>query len=63
LIALRICSVSCVAEEKAKGQGQGDHFGKNERIWNAIEKVCLKDPNLFIDYYTNSILAIASESG
>ncbi len=51
-----------VAEEKAKGQGQGDHFGKNERIWNAIEKVCLKDPNLFIDYYTNSILAIASES-
>lgn len=51
-----------VAEEKASGQGQGDHFGKNERIWNAIEKVCLKDPNLFIDYYTNSILAIASES-
>ncbi|MFZ4827598.1 MAG: phytanoyl-CoA dioxygenase family protein [Phototrophicaceae bacterium] len=51
-----------VAEEKAKGQGQGDHFGKNERIWNAIEKVCLKDPNLFIDYYTNSVLAIASES-
>jgi ectoine hydroxylase-related dioxygenase (phytanoyl-CoA dioxygenase family) len=51
-----------VAEEKAAGLGQGDHFGQNERIWNSIQKACLKDPDLFIDYYGNPILAIACEA-
>jgi ectoine hydroxylase-related dioxygenase (phytanoyl-CoA dioxygenase family) len=51
-----------VAEEKASGLGQGDHFGQNERIWNSIQKACLKDPDLFIDYYGNPILAIACEA-
>ena len=51
-----------VSEERASGQGQGDHFGNNERIWNAIQKVCLKDPEAFIDYYSNSILALACEA-
>jgi ectoine hydroxylase-related dioxygenase (phytanoyl-CoA dioxygenase family) len=51
-----------VAEEKAAGLGQGDHFGENERIWNSIQKACLKDPDLFIDYYGNPILAIACEA-
>jgi ectoine hydroxylase-related dioxygenase (phytanoyl-CoA dioxygenase family) len=51
-----------VAEEKAAGLGQGDHFGENERIWNSIQKACLKDPELFIDYYGNPILAIACEA-
>ena len=51
-----------VANEKASGQGQGDHFGKNERIWNAIQKACVADPELFIDYYGNPILAIACEA-
>jgi len=51
-----------VADEKASGQGQGDHFGKNERIWNSIQKTCLRAPELFIDYYGSSILAIACEA-
>ena len=51
-----------VAEEKASGQGQGDHFGSNERIWNSIQKTCVKDPDLFIDYYGNPILAVACEA-
>lgn len=51
-----------VAAERASGQGQGDHFGNNERIWNAIQKVCVKDPELFIDYYANSLLALACEA-
>lgn len=51
-----------VAAEKASGQGQGDHFGKNERIWNAIQKACVADPELFIDYYGNPILTIACEA-
>jgi ectoine hydroxylase-related dioxygenase (phytanoyl-CoA dioxygenase family) len=51
-----------VAEEKASGQGKGDHFGTNERIWNSIQKACLKDPDAFIDYYKNPILALACEA-
>ena len=51
-----------VAEERAAGLGQGDHFGQNERIWNSIQKACLKDPDLFIDYYGNPILTIACEA-
>jgi ectoine hydroxylase-related dioxygenase (phytanoyl-CoA dioxygenase family) len=51
-----------VASEQASGHGKGDHFGKNERIWNVIQKACLADPELFIEYYSNPILAIACEA-
>lgn len=51
-----------VAQEKASGQGQGDHFGKNERIWNSIQKACVANPELFIDYYSNPLLAVACEA-
>ena len=51
-----------VAEEKASGQGQGDHFGSNERVWNSIQKVCLKDPEAFIDYYSNPLIGIVCEA-
>ena len=51
-----------IAEEKASGQGQGDHFGDNERIWNSFQKACIKDPELFIDYYSNPILALACQA-
>lgn len=51
-----------VAEERASGQGQGDHFGSNERIWNALEKACLKDPDRFIDYYGSPVLAMVCEA-
>ena len=44
-----------VAAEKASGQGQGDHFGKNERIWNAIQKACVDNPELFVEYYSNPL--------
>jgi len=48
-----------VADERKAGLGGGDHFGSNERIWNSLQKVCLRDPDLFIDYYGNPILAMA----
>lgn len=48
-----------IAEEKAKNSGKGDHFGNNERIWNAIQKTCEKDPQAFVDYYSNPLLALA----
>ena len=51
-----------IAEEKAAGHGEGDHFGNNERIWNSIQKACIKDPDLFIDYYGNPLMALAAQA-
>lgn len=48
--------------EKATHSG-GDHFAKNganDRIWNALEKLCLADPALFARYYANDMIALAS---
>lgn len=51
-----------VAQEKSLNQNKGDHFGDNERIWNSLQKTCLIDPELFLDYYGNPILSIACEA-
>lgn len=48
-----------IAQEKAAGGGEGDHFGNNERVWNSLQKACLYDPDLFIDYYKQPIMALA----
>lgn len=43
--------------------GQGDHFGKpgeNSRVWNALEKLAVREPEAFVDYYSNHVLAAAS---
>lgn len=50
-----------VAEEKAAGGERGDHFGKpgaNDRIWNALEKLAVADPEAFVDYYENDMVAL-----
>lgn len=51
-----------VDTESASGQIVGDHFGDNERIWNSMQKVAIADPDLFVEYYGNSILRLASEA-
>lgn len=54
-----------IAEQNAAGQAAGDHFAKpgaNDRIWNALEKLCLRDPSVFAAYYGNSTLALISEA-
>jgi ectoine hydroxylase-related dioxygenase (phytanoyl-CoA dioxygenase family) len=51
--------------QHATGAGGGDHFAKpgaNDRVWNALEKHCLKDPEGFALYYGNLCLARASEA-
>ncbi|KOV99119.1 phytanoyl-CoA dioxygenase [Streptomyces sp. NRRL B-1140] len=50
-----------VAEQRASGSAAGDHFaapGANDRVWNALEKTALYDPEAFADYYANDILAL-----
>ncbi len=51
-----------VAAERAGGVGKGDHFGRNERIWNSTQKACVLAPDLFIDYYGNPIMALVCEA-
>ncbi len=43
----------------------GDHFagqGANKRLWNALEKSALEDPQVFIDYYQNPLLGAVAEA-
>lgn len=52
-----------IAAEKAAGGAHGDHFAKpgaNDRIWNALEKLAVDDPQTFVDYYANDLLALVS---
>jgi len=47
------------------GKASGDHFAKagvNGRIWNALQKSALLNPEAFIDYYKNPLLLLASEA-
>ncbi len=54
-----------IREQHETKTGGGDHFAKpgaNDRIWNALEKLCLRDPELFAKYYSNEIVALVSEA-
>lgn len=54
-----------IAAEKASGKAAADHFAKpgaNDRVWNALEKLALRDPQAFADYYSNDAIAMASEA-
>lgn len=54
-----------IEDERAAGGTTGDHFaaaGANSRVWNALEKVAVRDPEAFVDYYANDILALVSDA-
>ena len=54
-----------IAEEKASAEGKGDHFaasGANDRVWNSLQKHCLRDPEGFVAYYGNLPIAAAAEA-
>jgi ectoine hydroxylase-related dioxygenase (phytanoyl-CoA dioxygenase family) len=56
---------SMIAEQKAASVSSGDHFAKpgaNERIWGALDKLALRAPDVFADYYANDALALVSEA-
>jgi len=47
-----------ITAERAAGGTVGDHFaaaGQNDRIWNALEKLALRAPEVFADYYANDL--------
>jgi ectoine hydroxylase-related dioxygenase (phytanoyl-CoA dioxygenase family) len=50
-----------IADQKARGATAGDHFAKpgaNDRVWNGLEKLAVRDPGVFVDYYANDVLAL-----
>jgi ectoine hydroxylase-related dioxygenase (phytanoyl-CoA dioxygenase family) len=51
--------------QRASGATAGDHFAKpgaNDRVWNALEKLAVREPAVFVDYYGNDIIALVSEA-
>ncbi len=54
-----------IAQQRAGGGPAGDHYGKpgaNDRIWNALEKLALADPDAFVDYHASDAVAVACEA-
>ncbi len=54
-----------IADERAAGTAVGDHFaapGANSRVWNALEKLAVRDPEAFVDYYANDVLALVADA-
>ncbi len=54
-----------IAEERQSGAGEGDHFaasGANDRVWNALQKQCLRDPEGFALYFGNTVISAACEA-
>ena len=54
-----------IAAQHAQGGLAGDHFAKpgaNDRVWNALEKLAVADPDAFIDYHRSDAIAVACEA-
>ncbi|MCX4452063.1 phytanoyl-CoA dioxygenase family protein [Streptomyces sp. NBC_01340] len=54
-----------IEEERASGTSRGDHFAKpgaNDRVWNALDKVAVRAPEVFADYYANDVLELIAEA-
>jgi ectoine hydroxylase-related dioxygenase (phytanoyl-CoA dioxygenase family) len=54
-----------IAGQKASGAVVGDHFAKpgaNDRVWGALDKLAVLDPETFVAYYANEVLALVSEA-
>jgi ectoine hydroxylase-related dioxygenase (phytanoyl-CoA dioxygenase family) len=54
-----------IAEQHNSGAAGGDHFarpGANDRIWNGVQKLAVRDPETFVDYYANDVLAAVSHA-
>ena len=54
-----------IAAQHAQGGLAGDHFAKpgtNDRVWNALEKLAVADPEAFIDYHRSDAVAMACEA-
>ncbi|MFY0615825.1 phytanoyl-CoA dioxygenase family protein [Shimia sp.] len=54
-----------IEREKASAGAGGDHFaasGANDRIWNALQKLCEASPEVFLRYFANTSIAAVCEA-
>lgn len=54
-----------IEREARAGAGGGDHFapsGANARIWNALQKLCEADAEVYAAYFGNPAIAAVSEA-
>jgi ectoine hydroxylase-related dioxygenase (phytanoyl-CoA dioxygenase family) len=54
-----------IDEQKRAGGATGDHFaapGANDRVWGALDKLAVVDPEVFAAYYASDVLALVSEA-
>jgi ectoine hydroxylase-related dioxygenase (phytanoyl-CoA dioxygenase family) len=54
-----------IEAQKSAGRVAGDHFAKpgaNDRVWGALDKLAVADPETFATYYANETLALVSEA-
>lgn len=54
-----------IRSEREQGSSGADHFAAadtNDRIWNAQEKLCLRAPAVFAEYFSNLMLRAVSEA-
>lgn len=54
-----------IEQQKRAGTVAGDHFAKpgaNDRVWGALDKLAVADPETFASYYANDVLALVSEA-
>jgi ectoine hydroxylase-related dioxygenase (phytanoyl-CoA dioxygenase family) len=54
-----------IAEQRASGAAAGDHFAKpgaNDRVWNALEKLAVREPAVFAAYYANEVVELVSSA-
>lgn len=52
-----------IEQQHREGRAVGDHFAKpgaNDRVWNAIEKLAVEAPDVFVDYYANDMVALGA---
>lgn len=54
-----------INEQRNSGANTGDHFAKpgaNDRVWNALEKHCVANPEGFARYFNNDAIAMISHA-
>lgn len=52
-----------IEQQHREGRAVGDHYAKpgaNDRVWNAIEKLAVEAPDVFVDYYANDMAALGA---
>ena len=54
-----------ISDEKGGAGGGADHFaaaGANDRIWNALQKLCLAAPDIFARYHASPAIDLVSRA-